>query len=73
MGSDKGLCGGINSGVSKQVRLRIQDEESKGANVKLMSMGNKPVSALKRLYGDRYLNIKLQILFLVFADMRNAT
>ena len=29
------------------------DEEKKGANVNLMSAGNKAVGALRRLYGDR--------------------
>lgn len=53
LSSDKGLCGGINSGVAKQARLKLMEEEKKGSNVTLMSAGNKAVGALRRLYGDR--------------------
>jgi len=53
LGSDKGLCGGINSGVAKQVRLKVIEEEKKCVSCDIMSGGNKAVGALKRLYGDR--------------------
>merc|ERR1719188_295320 len=53
LGSDKGLCGAINSGVAKQTRLSIAEEESKGGQVNLMCGGNKSYGALKRLFGDR--------------------
>merc|ERR1719284_712225 len=52
--SDKGLCGGVNSAVAKQVRLGIQEEEAKGNLVKIITVGGKGVSAMKRLYGDRF-------------------
>lgn len=52
--SDKGLCGGVNSAVNKQVRLGLLDEEAKGNAVKIMILGAKGVAGLKRLYGDRF-------------------
>jgi len=53
LSTDKGLCGGINSGIAKQIRLRAAEEERKGSTVDIMSAGNKAAGALKRLYGDR--------------------
>eukprot|EP00450_Noctiluca_scintillans_P033291 CAMPEP_0194550576 /NCGR_PEP_ID=MMETSP0253-20130528/95781_1 /TAXON_ID=2966 /ORGANISM="Noctiluca scintillans" /LENGTH=411 /DNA_ID=CAMNT_0039398015 /DNA_START=71 /DNA_END=1307 /DNA_ORIENTATION=- len=52
--SDKGLCGGVNSAVNKQVRLNLLEEEAKGNVVKIMVLGGKGVAGLKRLYGDRF-------------------
>jgi len=51
---DKGLCGGVNTMVSKLSRLTIQEEEAKGNQVKFICMGGKGVASLKRLYGDRF-------------------
>merc|ERR1719454_2515683 len=47
--SDKGLCGGVNSAVNKQVRLGLIDEEANGNAVKIMILGGKGVAGLKRL------------------------
>merc|ERR1719163_1781086 len=52
--SDKGLCGGVNSAVNKQVRLAIAEEEGKGNAVKFTGMGGKAEAGLKRLFGDRF-------------------
>lgn len=52
--SDKGLCGGVNTSVAKQTRLGLVDEEAKGNAVKVMCIGGKGVSALKRNFGDRF-------------------
>merc|ERR1712066_122002 len=51
--SDKGLCGGVNSQVSKKARLGTLDEEAKGNVAKLLVMGNQGLGVLKRQYGDR--------------------
>merc|ERR1712137_1123043 len=51
--SDKGLCGGVNSAVAKLTRLAVMEEEAKGNTAKIMMMGGKGVSAVKRLLGDR--------------------
>merc|ERR1719313_2233022 len=47
--SDKGLCGGVNSAVSKLIRLGINEEEAKGNPAKIMVLGGKGVSKLIRL------------------------
>jgi len=52
--SDKGLCGGVNTQVAKQVRFGIADEEAKGNACKIIVVGGKGVSNMKRLYGDRF-------------------
>eukprot|EP00928_Gymnodinium_smaydae_P056073 TRINITY_DN394_c0_g2_i1.p2 TRINITY_DN394_c0_g2~~TRINITY_DN394_c0_g2_i1.p2 ORF type:complete len:327 (+),score=96.53 TRINITY_DN394_c0_g2_i1:64-981(+) len=52
--SDKGLCGGVNSVVNKNIRLGLQDEEAKGNAAKVLVVGGKGVAGLKRLYGDRF-------------------
>jgi len=52
--SDKGLCGGVNSAVNKQIRLGVNDEEAKGNAAKICIVGGKGVAGLKRLYGDRF-------------------
>lgn len=52
--SDKGLCGGVNSAVNKQIRLGVAEEESKGNSASVMVMGGKGVAGLKRLLGDRF-------------------
>jgi F-type H+-transporting ATPase subunit gamma len=54
MTSDKGLCGGVNTAVSKLIRFGLVDEEAKGNSVKYMGIGLKGVAALKRIYGDRF-------------------
>jgi len=52
--SDKGLCGGVNSAVNKQIRLLFADEEAKGNTVKYMGLGGKGEAGLKRLFADRF-------------------
>lgn len=51
--SDKGLCGGVNTAVAKLIRLQMLEEEAKGTAAKVMMMGNKGISVLKRKLGDR--------------------
>lgn len=52
--SDKGLCGGVNTFVSKEAKIRLAEEETKGNTVKYMCLGGKGVAAMKRVYGDRF-------------------
>lgn len=54
LSADKGMCGGINSGLAKVARLRLLDEEAKGSTVDLMVCGSKAVPGLKRFFGDRF-------------------
>lgn len=53
--SDKGLCGGVNSQVAKQIRLGVAREEAAGNQCKILVVGGKGVANLKRLYGDRFI------------------
>jgi len=52
--SDKGLCGGVNTQVCKQVRFGVTDEEAKGNGAKILVVGGKGVATMKGLYGDRF-------------------
>jgi len=52
--SDKGLCGGVNTQVSKIVRNGVNEEEAKGNAAKIIVVGGKGVAGMKRLYGDRF-------------------
>lgn len=54
LSADKGMCGGVNSGLAKTARLRAIDEEQKGSAVDFMVCGKKAEPPLKRLFGDRF-------------------
>lgn len=51
--SDRGLCGGFNSSITRDVRLRIAALEGEGKTVKLLCVGRKARDQLRSLYGDR--------------------
>lgn len=53
--SDRGLCGGVNSGVARSVRNRFIDLEAQGKEVKYIGVGAKGTNALKRLFADRFI------------------
>jgi F-type H+-transporting ATPase subunit gamma len=53
--SDRGLCGGVNSGIARTLRNRIIDLESQGKEVKYIGVGAKGTNALKRLFADRFI------------------
>jgi F-type H+-transporting ATPase subunit gamma len=51
--SDKGLCGGINSRVTKEVKLSLAATAAAGQpDPKVMIIGNKSVSGLQRTHGE---------------------
>lgn len=51
--SDKGLCGGIHSSVSKATRRAIIEDEGKGTNVHVMVVGDKSKAQLSRVVPDK--------------------
>ncbi len=53
--SDRGLCGGVNTGIARTVRNRIIDLESQGKEAKYIGVGIKGTNALKRLFADRFI------------------
>lgn len=50
--SDRGLCGGFNTGLVKQTRLLLEDYLKRGLDIKIMCMGRKGEEQLKREYGQ---------------------
>ena len=51
--ADRGLCGGFNNNISKEVRRRVKELENDGKIVKLILVGRKVGSVLKREMGDK--------------------
>ena len=51
--ADRGLCGGFNNNISKEVRRRVKELENDDKIVKLILVGRKVGSVLKREMGDR--------------------
>jgi F-type H+-transporting ATPase subunit gamma len=52
--ADRGLCGPFNSNVSRFARSRIRALEAEGKTVKLIMVGRKGASFLRREFGNRY-------------------
>ena len=50
--SNRGLCGGFNSTITRAVRLRIMDLRNDGKTVKLFCVGRKGREQLQREYGS---------------------
>jgi F-type H+-transporting ATPase subunit gamma len=51
---DRGLAGGFNSGIAKAARERIKTLVAEGKDVKIIAVGRKGRDALRRHYGDRF-------------------
>lgn len=50
--SDRGLCGGVHSSVSKKIKLNIQESQNP-ENVKIITIGDKAKAMLARAYPDK--------------------
>ena len=55
--ADRGLCGGFNNNISKEVRKRVSELENNNKNVKLILIGRKVGTVLKREMGDRIIGV----------------
>ncbi len=53
--ADRGLCGGFNNNISKEVRKRALELESKGKTVQLIIIGRKAYTVLKNEMGEKIL------------------
>lgn len=53
MSADRGLCGGINSQVSKAAKIFGDAQEAKGNSVFYVTVGDKGRGQLKRTHGDK--------------------
>ncbi len=55
--SDRGLCGGFNGSIIRAVRKRILVLQSEGKTVKLLIIGRKGVSLLRREFRDLFVEV----------------
>ncbi|MBP5858999.1 F0F1 ATP synthase subunit gamma [Marivibrio halodurans] len=51
--SDRGLCGGFNGSIARAVKARIKSLEDQGQEVKLIAIGRKGVTLLRRDHNHR--------------------
>merc|ERR1712240_522214 len=51
MSSDRGLCGGIHSGIFKKIRSQL-NEEAEDAEIKIIAIGDKQKALLGRSFPD---------------------
>ena len=54
MTSERGLCGGFNTNISKLARTKAQELIAAGKTVKMLTVGKKGRESLKRDFGDAY-------------------
>jgi F-type H+-transporting ATPase subunit gamma len=54
--SDRGLCGGFNSSISRESRRHIRDLKAESKNVKILCVGRKGRDQLKLEFGDAILD-----------------
>ena len=50
--ADRGLCGGFNANIAREVRRRAAALKAQGKTVKILCLGKRARDALKRQYGD---------------------
>ncbi len=55
MTSERGLCGGFNTNISKLARTTAQNLIAAGKTVKILTVGKKGREALKREFGEYYI------------------
>ena len=55
--SDRGLAGGFNGGIIRTARDKIAGLIAEGKDVKIIAIGRKARDGLRRLYGNRFLEI----------------
>jgi F-type H+-transporting ATPase subunit gamma len=55
--ADRGLAGGFNSSIVRLARERIQTLLNEGKDVRLIVVGRKARDQLRRLYGDRFVEV----------------
>jgi len=56
MSADRGLCGGFNGTVTRQTRAEMARLRAENKTVKLLMVGRKSADALRREFGDLYLD-----------------
>ena len=56
MSADRGLCGGFNGSITRQTRAEVARLKSENKTVKLLMVGRKSADALRREFGDMYID-----------------
>ena len=56
MSADRGLCGGFNGTVTRQTRAEVARLRAENKTVKLLMVGRKSADALRREFGDLFLD-----------------
>ena len=56
MSADRGLCGGFNGSVTRQTRSEVGRLRAENKTVKLLMVGRKSADALRREFGDLYID-----------------
>lgn len=57
MCSDRGLCGGINSGVLRIIRGMAAEKKAAGQEVEIITLGEKGKAGLERSYKDQFASV----------------
>ena len=55
--ADRGLCGGFNSSITRLVKSEITSANKNGFQTKLLLVGRKAADALRRDFGDKFLEV----------------
>ena len=56
MSADRGLCGGFNGTVTRQTRAEVARLKAENKTVRLLMVGRKSADALRREFGDMYID-----------------
>jgi F-type H+-transporting ATPase subunit gamma len=56
MSADRGLCGGFNGTVTRQTRAEVARLQAENKTVKLLMIGRKSADALRREFGNLYID-----------------
>jgi F-type H+-transporting ATPase subunit gamma len=54
--ADRGLCGGFNGSITRNVRKEVYNLQKDGKNVKLLMVGKKSADSLNREYGSLFID-----------------
>ena len=66
--SDRGLCGGIHSGMAKAIKAKIE-EKSSASNPMVVIYGDKVRGILQRTHGKQNNRIKFFVVYLAFVNL----
>ena len=56
MSADRGLCGGFNGSITRQTRAEVARLKAENKTAKLLMVGRKSADALRREFGDMYID-----------------